>query len=199
MALQVRPQISLVIVALGVFLLGATGCSTPRGASLGITQILEQADEYYDPVPGPGDLTDSAPSHPQVREELRHVQMLWPLRALRITSAFGGRWGRRHAGVDLRARRGTPVLAALSGIVAFAGSRLSGYGEMLIVKHAWGLSTVYAHNSKLLVKTGDLVKRGQTIALSGQTGEATAPHLHFEVRDRGEPQDPLWFLPARLP
>lgn len=84
MAPQVRLQISLLLV------LGTLGCSTPRGTSVGITQILEQADEYYDPVPGPGDFTDAAPSHPQVREELRHVQMLWPLQALRITSAFGG-------------------------------------------------------------------------------------------------------------
>lgn len=190
-----RLQIYLSLASLISLLLFA--CAGPKRAGLGISQILEQADEYYDPVPEVGDATDAAPSHPQLREELRHVQMLWPLKALRITSAFGRRWGRQHAGIDLRARKGTPVLAALSGIVAYAGSRLSGYGEMLIIKHAWGLSTVYAHNSKLLVQAGDLVKRGQLIAYSGKTGDADAPHLHFEVRDAGEPQDPLWFLPGR--
>jgi murein DD-endopeptidase MepM/ murein hydrolase activator NlpD len=73
---------------------------------------------------------------------------------------------------------------------------MKGYGKVVVVKHASELSTVYAHNSKLLVRMGERVKQGQVIARVGQTGWATGPHLHFEVRRRGVPEDPMDFLPA---
>ena len=120
----------------------------------------------------------------------------WPLAAPRLTSRFGKRWGKEHEGIDMAAPIGTPVLAASAGNVIYAGDQVRGYGNMVVVKHDGGLVTVYAHNSLMLVHTGDRVAVGQEIARVGDTGRATAPHLHFEVR-RGEvPQDPMQFLPA---
>jgi lipoprotein NlpD len=126
---------------------------------------------------------------PEQKEELR-----WPLPEGRITSAFGKRWGRKHEGIDLAAPTGTPVLAAREGRVLYAGSSLQGYGNMVVLQHANDLLTAYAHNSELLVRVGDRVRAGQTIARVGQSGRATGPHLHFEVRRGHVPLNPLRFL-----
>jgi murein DD-endopeptidase MepM/ murein hydrolase activator NlpD len=121
----------------------------------------------------------------------------WPVDAPRVTSLFGSRWGRAHEGIDLQAAIGTPVYAADGGEVVYAGNTVRGYGNMVVVKHADALMTVYAHNSVLLVKVGQHVSSGQRIALSGQSGHATGPHVHFEVRRDQVPRDPLQFLPGR--
>jgi murein DD-endopeptidase MepM/ murein hydrolase activator NlpD len=122
-------------------------------------------------------------------------RLAWPLHAPRVSSPFGTREGRPHEGIDLAAPTGTPVHAAGDGFVLYAGDGVSGYGHMVVLQHAGDLLTVYAHNSVVVVKMGDRVRRGQEIARVGQSGRATAPHLHFEVR-RGEvPRDPLAHLP----
>jgi lipoprotein NlpD len=90
---------------------------------------------------------------------------------------------------------GTPVFAAADGEVAYAGSGVRGYGNMLVIRHAGDLLTVYAHNSVLLVARGQPVRAGDRIALVGQSGHATGPHLHFEVRAGEIPRDPMLFLP----
>jgi lipoprotein NlpD len=119
----------------------------------------------------------------------------WPVRGPRLTSRFGTRWGRIHEGIDMAAPIGTPVLAAASGTVIYAGDQVRGYGNMVVLRHPNDLVTVYAHNSLLLVHTGDEVTVGQEIARVGDTGRSTAPHLHFEVRRNETPQDPMPFLP----
>lgn len=119
----------------------------------------------------------------------------WPLREPRLTSPYGLRDGRPHEGIDLGAPLGTSVHAAETGSVLYAGNAVSGYGNMVILDHRNDLVTVYAHNSLLLVRTGDRVTAGQEIARVGQSGRATAPHLHFEVRRAQNPADPLRFLP----
>ena len=121
----------------------------------------------------------------------------WPVDAPRVTSLFGSRWGRPHEGIDLQAAIGTPVYAADEGEVVYAGNTVRGYGNMVVLRHADALMTVYAHNSVLLVKVGQHVSSGQRIALSGQSGHATGPHVHFEVRRDQVPRDPLQFLPGR--
>jgi len=127
----------------------------------------------------------------------RHAKarFCWPLEAPQITSYFGNRWGRTHEGIDLTAAVGTPVLAADAGEVVYAGNKLRGYGNMVVIRHSGDLMTVYAHNSVVLVKAGERVKLGQRVALSGQSGHATGPHLHFEVRKAQIPRDPMRFLP----
>jgi murein DD-endopeptidase MepM/ murein hydrolase activator NlpD len=119
--------------------------------------------------------------------------MLWPVDAP-ISSPFGRRDGREHAGIDLAVASDTPVRAACDGVVAYAGNGLRGYGNLVVLRHEGQLATMYAHNSALLVHEGELVLRGQVIARSGQTGHATAPHLHFEVRKDSIARDPLGYL-----
>jgi murein DD-endopeptidase MepM/ murein hydrolase activator NlpD len=103
---------------------------------------------------------------------------------------------RPHLGIDVSAPRGTPIEAPAGGLVIQA-SWEGGYGRTVEIDHGWGIITRYAHTSKILVRVGDRVQRGQIIAQVGQTGLAEGPHLHYEVRLRGEPVDPLKFvLPA---
>jgi hypothetical protein len=131
---------------------------------------------------------DGAPSR-------QKISIIWPMRG-RTTSHYGPRGGRQHQGLDIAAPTGTSVKTVAGGKVAYSGNGMKGYGKVVVIKHASELSTVYAHNSKLLVRMGERVKQGQVIARVGQTGWATGPHLHFEVRRRGVPEDPMDFLPA---
>lgn len=121
-----------------------------------------------------------------------HTRVEWPVRGP-ITSCFGWREGRRHEGVDVAADYGTVVRAAAPGKVIFAGPRGT-YGLAVIIDHGGGLATLYAHNSRLLVREGSVVGVGEPVALVGSTGRANGPHLHFEVRYYGVPVDPLWVL-----
>jgi murein DD-endopeptidase MepM/ murein hydrolase activator NlpD len=107
---------------------------------------------------------------------------------------YGVRAGQRHDGIDIAAPEGAPVRAAADGTVIFAGDQ-PGYGALVIMKHANDLVTLYAHNSRVLVKDGQRVSRGDPIARVGQTGRTTGPHLHFEVRQGTRPRNPLLFLP----
>jgi murein DD-endopeptidase MepM/ murein hydrolase activator NlpD len=110
----------------------------------------------------------------------------------RITSGFGPRWGRLHAGIDIAAPIGTPVHAASTGRVIAAGPA-GGYGQVVKLEHPGGVSTVYGHISRWTVSVGQAVRAGQVIALSGNEGRSTGPHLHFETRLDGQPVDPAAF------
>jgi lipoprotein NlpD len=120
-------------------------------------------------------------------------KLRWPVDGT-ITSRFGTREGRAHDGIDIGAPKGTDVRAAAAGEVVFS-ARHGGYGNLVVVRHADGLVTVYAHHSVNLVRKGQSVSPGQIIAKVGDSGRASGPHLHFEVRQGVEPQNPLRFLP----
>jgi murein DD-endopeptidase MepM/ murein hydrolase activator NlpD len=124
------------------------------------------------------------------------TRLRWPLEEPALSSPFGTRRGKIHEGIDLRAPVGTPVYAADEGEVVYAGDAISGYGNLVVLQHAGDLLTVYAHNSALLVRQGERVPAGHKVALVGQSGRATGPHLHFEVREGQIPRDPMRFLPA---
>jgi murein DD-endopeptidase MepM/ murein hydrolase activator NlpD len=119
--------------------------------------------------------------------------LIWPVRGP-VTSGFGYRWGRLHAGIDIGAGTGTPIHAAKAGVVAFAGV-MSGYGNVIVINHGGGFSTLYAHQSRLGASDGQEVSQGQVIGYVGSTGHSTGPHLHFETRVNGNPQDPRRYLP----
>jgi murein DD-endopeptidase MepM/ murein hydrolase activator NlpD len=125
-------------------------------------------------------------------------QMTFPV-AASITSRFGPRvhpilgYRRFHSGMDFGASYGSTIRAADSGRVIFSGW-YGGYGNAVIIDHGGGLTTLYAHSSRLLVREGQTVQRGQSIAAVGSTGLSTGPHLHFEVRRNGSPVDPAQFL-----
>lgn len=133
----------------------------------------------------------------RAREEARrsaHLSFVWPLARANLTSHFGRRRGQAHEGIDLSSRRGTPIRAAESGKVIHAG-RLGAYGKVVILKHTGNYRSVYAHANRLLVRKGQLVERAQTIAEVGMTGRTTGPHLHFEIRRKDVPKDPMLYLP----
>jgi murein DD-endopeptidase MepM/ murein hydrolase activator NlpD len=119
-------------------------------------------------------------------------QLNWPLNAA-ISSGFGYRWGRLHAGIDLPVPEGTPIHAADGGRVAIAGW-MGGYGNYTCIQHTGSLSTCYGHQSRIAVSVGQSVSQGQVIGYSGNTGHSTGPHLHFEVRVGGSPVDPMGYL-----
>lgn len=125
----------------------------------------------------------------------------WPVDGGWVSSRFGKRSdpvnGKRafHHGIDIAAKRYTPINTVAAGIVSFAGTR-SGYGRVVEITHGNGYTSVYAHNQRNKVKVGERVKKGQTIALVGSSGRATGPHLHFEVRQHGKSINPGTFLRA---
>jgi murein DD-endopeptidase MepM/ murein hydrolase activator NlpD len=119
---------------------------------------------------------------------------IWPVKG-KIISNFGAKpKGLKNDGVNIRAERGTPVYAAENGVVAYAGNELRGFGNLLLIKHAGGWITAYAHNERLLVKRGQRLKRGQKIATVGSTGNVSSPQLHFEIRKGKTPRDPRRYL-----
>jgi murein DD-endopeptidase MepM/ murein hydrolase activator NlpD len=118
----------------------------------------------------------------------------WPVRG-RIIAAFGRKPnGTQNDGINLAVPEGTPIKAADDGVVAYAGNELKGYGNLVLIRHSGGYVSAYANASKLLVKRGDTVKRGQVIANAGQTGNVTSPQLHFEIRKGSTPVNPQKFL-----
>jgi murein DD-endopeptidase MepM/ murein hydrolase activator NlpD len=115
---------------------------------------------------------------------------VWPAQG-KIISTFGEKEnGLHNDGINIAVPSGTPVRAAQNGVVAYAGNELKGYGNLLLVRHANGWMTAYAHNSKLLVRRGDTVVKGQTISLAGATGSVTSPQVHFEIRKGAKAVDP---------
>lgn len=118
----------------------------------------------------------------------------WPLKG-RVVSNFGAKdGGLRNDGINIRAPKGTPVRAAENGVVAYAGNEIRGFGNLLLIKHAGGYVTAYAHNDALLVRRGQKVTRGQKISTVGSTGTVAQPQLHFEIRKGRRPKDPRTYL-----
>ncbi|HEY8418055.1 MAG TPA: LysM peptidoglycan-binding domain-containing protein [Limnochordales bacterium] len=146
-------------------------------------------------IPSIGGGSDSQSLAPANRAGGQRVTLAWPVQG-RLTSPFGPRWDRMHYGVDIAAPTSTPVLAAAAGTVTYA-DWMGNYGLLVIIDHGNGIETRYAHNSRVLVKVGEQVQRGQRIALVGSTGNSTGPHVHFEVLVNGENQDPLEWLPTK--
>jgi murein DD-endopeptidase MepM/ murein hydrolase activator NlpD len=118
---------------------------------------------------------------------------IWPARGT-VTSEYGSRWGRLHAGIDIAAPTGTPIYAAQAGTVIFSGVQ-SGYGNVVIVSHDGGLTTLYGHQSRVAASNGQAVSQGDNIGFVGSTGRSTGPHLHFETRYGGSPRNPRGCLP----
>ena len=120
--------------------------------------------------------------------------MRWPVRG-KVISGFGAKPnGLKNEGINIAVPEGTSIRAADSGVVAYAGNELKGYGNLVLIRHDGGLVTAYAHAKELFVKRGDTVKRGDVIAKAGQTGSVSSPQLHFEVRKGATALDPITYL-----
>jgi murein DD-endopeptidase MepM/ murein hydrolase activator NlpD len=118
---------------------------------------------------------------------------IWPV-AGRLSSPFGPRWGRLHAGIDIAAPTGTPIAASKAGRVVIS-SWYGGYGNLIVLDHGGGVETWYGHNSVNSVRVGQSVGQGQVIGRVGSTGNSTGPHVHFEIRLSGRPVNPVPYLP----
>ena len=157
-------------------------------ALLAIRPIRSGGASFPDlpPLPGVEEKDDS----------VGNQTFVWPTKGV-FTSGFGWRWGRMHKGIDIANNVGTPIVAARDGVVKFSGWR-SGYGYLVELTHSDGSSTRYAHNSRLLVRKGQIIPQGVRISLMGSTGRSTGPHLHFEIRQYGgSALDPMAKLPTR--
>ena len=135
---------------------------------------------------------EPAPAAP-VLPEPGFETFLWPVNGT-VNSAFGPRGSSFHDGIDIAAPEGTPILAIEAGEVIYS-DQLRGYGNMVILRHAGGIVSVYAHNESNLVREGQSVVRGEVVARVGSTGRVSGPHLHFEIRRNNAAQDPLRYLP----
>ncbi len=124
-------------------------------------------------------------------------EFIWPLEGP-LNSGFGARGRRWHAGIDIGSPRAQRVGAAADGEVSFAQATRTGFGNVVALEHAGGFSTLYAHLAIILAGEGETVRQGQPIGGVGASGNATGPHLHFEIRHRGTPVDPLRYLPQTL-
>jgi len=166
-----------------------TGNSSPAGGTKE-QRVVASASMYAPVVQSHADgetpsLAEGTGSLPKFR---------WPANG-RVISSFGPATnGQQNDGINIAVPENTPVKAAEDGVVAYAGNELKGYGNLVLVRHPNGYVTAYAHAKELLVKRGDQVKRGQVIARSGQSGNVSAPQLHFEIRKGASPLDPSKFL-----
>jgi len=145
-------------------------------------QSLRELQEYFD----------------DQRSLLASTPSIWPARGW-VTSDFGTRIDpysaerKMHQGLDIATPAGQPVYSPSDGTVVFAGTE-GGYGKVLVIDHGYGVKTRYAHLSEILVHTGDRIRRGEKVAAVGNTGRSTGPHLHYEVRVNGIPENPRKFI-----
>lgn len=138
----------------------------------------------------PASSTPSDPANASDATKVSTVGFRWPAKG-RIIQAFGDKGGVKSTGINISVPEGTPIKAAEAGTVAYAGSEVKGFGNLVMVRHSDGWVSVYANASEIKVKRGDVIKRGQVIALSGQSGDVSAPQLHFELRKGSVPVDPV--------
>lgn len=163
----------------------------PKAVAKTTDKIPETKTAAAEPAPQP---TAEPTPAPAVEESLPGFR--WPVKG-KVISAYGAKpGGLRNEGINIAVPEGSSVRSAESGVVAYAGNELKGYGNLVLIRHAGGWVTAYAHNKELFVKRGDTVKRGDVIAKAGQTGSVTSPQVHFEVRKGATAMDPIRFLGA---
>ena len=175
----------------------ATARSTRRE---GLIQVKESRSEFIHEVAGlsaasaalAARIQGSSGSYSPSDSTPSAAGLIWPVNGP-VTSPFGMRWGRMHEGIDIGVSYGTPIHAAASGRVIYAGW-MDGYGNLVAIDHGRGLSTAYGHQSRIAVSNGQTVSQGQVIGYVGCTGHCFGPHLHFEVRINGTPVDPMGYL-----
>jgi murein DD-endopeptidase MepM/ murein hydrolase activator NlpD len=174
----------------------ATPQNSPPDHVLRLPPGMENAPQHQPPPQEEAAIPSPAPVAPHVSPKGLPSRrgFLWPVQG-EIASGFGPKpGGTQNDGVNIVAKRGTSVRAAEDGVVVYAGNELRGYGNLLLIRHANGWMTAYAHNDELLVGRGAHVTRGQTIAKVGGTGGVDSPQLHFEVRQGGRPIDPMQIM-----
>jgi len=153
----------------------------PKSSHIETGQLIfipkDKEDVHYTPVPEDGS------------------KFSWPVKG-RVISTFGSqREGLTNKGIHIAAQMNTDIIASQHGVVSLAEDAMKGYGKMIIIDHAGGYQTIYAHNAENFVQKGDKVKRNQVIAKVGSSGRASQPYLHFEIREKHKAKNPFHYLP----
>jgi len=167
-------------------------------------QILAKVNQLADPhrievgqviwiPPQPGMERNGVPRLAVPGRLVPNSRFQWPTDGV-LSSGFGPRGGRFHGGIDISGERGTPIMAVDDAVVMYSGRGPDGYGNTVMLDHGNGLVTLYAHNDRNVVRPGERVRRGQTVALMGDSGRASGTHVHFEVHQHGRLVDPLGWL-----
>ena len=162
-------------------------CTKRNGGMVEVKTLQEDVDVVQEGVDLNIDPFATSDTYKLDLKKLENSRWAYPLPGAKVISPYGGK--RRHAGVDLKTKANDEIVAAFDGEVMRSG-KFYGYGNCIVIKHSWGLETLYGHQSKNLVKVGDKVKAGQVIGLTGRTGRATTEHLHFETTFRGRRFNP---------
>ena len=167
----------------------------PGTKSAGKTQDSAANDIPASPeVTGPGSQRIASNDQLPTPEPMSGNSFRWPVKG-RVIAEFGARPdGGHNDGIDVAVPQGTSVKAAENGVVAYAGNELKGYGNLVLIRHANNWVSAYANNEEILVKRGDKVARGQTIAKAGATGSVSQPQVHFELRKGSRPVDPTKYM-----
>ncbi len=158
----------------------------------GAKKILKVEIVIDDVVAEPGE-GDKEREKERPRTAYRKLDFIWPVEG-KFGDVFEESESKRHQGIDIRSALGTPIKASSAGVVVYSGNTIRGYGNLIILRHSEELVTVYAHNQVNLVEEGTWVGKGYVIGRVGQTGNATGPHLHFEIRRNNKAVDPLLYL-----
>lgn len=165
--------------------------SVPPSVGVPAQPSVQLPDELPDPEP---EQPAASRSVPEATPSRGGTGFMWPVKG-KVLAGFGSQGGGLHNdGINIAAPRGAPIYAAENGVVVYAGNELSGFGNLLILRHADGWMTAYGHIDAMRVHRGDTVLRGQVIATVGQTGGVTSPQLHFEIRKGSNPVDPSRYL-----
>ena len=192
---RMKPQDAVRFFLITLAALFISACST-RPVSIGRHGLLDT--EQSAARVAKGDSAESKAQDLYAPKEGENFELTgkwrWPLDHVEFNSPFGQRGKKFHQGIDLKAAIHTPVYAASDGVVVYVGSKIRGYGRMVVIKHPDDFYSIYAHHSKNLVKAGKRVKRGDLIAYSGKSGHADGPHLHFEIRHGTQSFDPAYAL-----
>jgi murein DD-endopeptidase MepM/ murein hydrolase activator NlpD len=177
----------LATIGLAALVLGCAALPSLETGSPPLTAAVNE-QEAAKPVPVVAEAPKASPEPPT---KTSSAKFLWPARG-RIIAGFGKRPdGMFNEGINIAVPQGTEIRATESGRVAYAGDELKGYGNLVLIRHANGWVSAYAHADQILVKRDDEVKRGQVIARAGKTGSVDQPQLHFELRDNSRPVDPV--------
>ncbi|MEO5378609.1 MAG: peptidoglycan DD-metalloendopeptidase family protein [Magnetococcus sp. DMHC-6] len=160
-----------------------------------INSAVQQENEK-DPTPQKISNKEQQKNKAFIQTSTAPKNWLWPVSG-RIISRFGDSGQHKNTGIDIAVPLGTEVKAAADGVVAYADNGLPGYGNLILLRHGGSFMTAYAHNAKILVSMGQSVRRGEKIATSGQSGHTTTPKLHFELRYKIQPVNPLRYLPKK--
>jgi murein DD-endopeptidase MepM/ murein hydrolase activator NlpD len=171
----------------------ATSQSSPQPKPTTAKKPEPEPVELKD-IPGGGVVDPPAPASSSSAIKPSRAGFIWPVEG-RVTRRFTNRFDEKYTGMDISVPRGSEVRAASDGKVVYSGDTIPGYGRMIIVRHAGNVASCYGHNSQLLVREGQSVRRGQVIARSGDSGRGGEAYLHFEVRKNGEAVNPEPYLP----